>query len=154
MLSVLIPLLFLYLVSCENDEVAWVSINNETEYSIDIQFSPTSEANGYKLNETLDTIDTMVDIYHSGDESIAPCKLLSNGYNSFIIHINNSGEDILYFGKNEEPNYSSDPFTDRDAWSYEKFTDDFPTNFSPNTKTVHNYILNIRMENILSKPPK
>jgi hypothetical protein len=92
----------------------------------------------------------MGDIYHSGEENINPCDLLKNGYNSFTVHIKNTGADILYFGKEIETNYLFDPYTENDVWSYETFTADFPTNFSRNTQKIHNYVLNIRMNNILN----
>ena len=137
-------------LSCDDNEVAWVSVKNCTEYNIDIEFYPTPDANGYRVNESLDPIGKqVVDIYHSPDENIDPCELLSSGYDSIVVTISNPESSVIYFGKQSATNYSIDPFKDSDKWIYEQFVEDFPTNTSLNTTTIHNYILEIDIENIL-----
>lgn len=41
--------------SCADDnELAWVSVRNDTDYNLEIEFLPTENANGYKLQASLD----------------------------------------------------------------------------------------------------
>jgi len=140
-------------ISCErDDEVAWVMIRGEMIYYADIEFFPTESANGYKLEATLDPLSSNngVDVYHSDDENIQPHILLSQGYDSIIIRIDNPEKDVIYLGKNmEEPTYKFNPFIDPDAWEYVKLTEDFPTNTAMNTTTIHAHIFKVRVEDII-----
>jgi len=148
-ISIALVILSLSLFSCREEEAAWVSIRNSTPYNLYITFVPAINANGFRLQETLDTeFFSEVDIYRSMDESIDPCTLLSEGYNSFTITIASPDTIKVSFSKSPRPGYAFNPFIDSESWVYEKFVRDFPDMGSRNTTSIHNHIFVIEMGNL------
>lgn len=143
--------LLILCTSCADDnELAWVSVRNDTDYNLEIEFLPTENANGYKLQASLDPFsESQVQMYSDVDEGIDPNVLLSRGYDSLIVRVQDLKATTIHFGKRSTPNYAYNPFNESELWDYEEFSADFPTNTSPNTQFIHNHLLVIDLEKVV-----
>jgi len=140
--------------SCTDNELAQVSLRNDTEFNLEIEFFHNEGANGYKMKASLDPFsENQVDMYSSPDESLDPDDLLSLGYDSLIVSVNDLKGTKIFFGKNSVPNYEFNPFRESAPWDYEEYSADYPTNTSPNTHLIHDHILVIDMAKVINPDP-
>ena len=136
------------IVSCTKEKhVMWISIKNDTKYTIDCKFYPTKTASGYTLNSEIDTLMKQDEIYSSGNLNQKPTDLLKSAYDSIIVTTSSLKKDLV-FKKDLVKNYKANPYTDIDSWGFEKLTQDFPTNFSRNKTEIDNYYFSINMDNL------
>ena len=134
-------------ISCKKeDHLMWISIKNETKYIIDCNFYPTKLADGYTTFSSIDTMQ-QIDIYSSDNMDQKPTDLLEKVYDSIIITISGLNKDLV-FKKDIVKNYKLNPYTDVDSWVLEKFTKNFPTNTSRNSKEIDNYYFSIKLEDL------
>jgi hypothetical protein len=154
LLPIWIGTLLILCESCTDNELAHVSLINDTDYNLEIQFFHAEGANGYKMEASLDPFsNNRVDMYSSVDESLEPDDLLSMGYDSLIVNIGDLKGTKIFFGKNSEPNYAFNPFKESEPWDYEEYSADYPTNTSPNTHLIHDHLLVIEMDKVISPDP-
>lgn len=140
--------LLLTINSCEKEKhEMWISIQNDTPYTIDCDLFPTKTANGYTLSTQIDTIMKMDDIYFSENVNQLPGDLLKSAYDSIKITIHELNKTLV-FKKDLTSSYKINPYTDKEAWRFENFTRDFPTSFSRNTTEIDNYVFSINTENM------
>jgi hypothetical protein len=147
---ILLGLLYL-MFSCKKEKhVMWISIKNETKYTIDCELYPTKTANGYTRSAHIDTIMKMDDIYASENLNQLPEDLLLSAYDSIIVRINDLNKTLV-FKKDFLQSYKLNPYNDKQAWTFENFTEDFNTSFRRNTTEIDNYYFSISMENMADK---
>lgn len=150
--KVKLSLLFFFTViavSCKKEKHAiWISIKNDTRYTIDCKFYPIKAANGITLNLKLDTLVKQKDFYNSDNTDQKPTDLLKSTYDSILITISGLNRE-MFFKRDLVKNYKSNPYTDMDSWGFEKLTQDFPTNFSRNKTEIDNYYFSIKEENLI-----
>lgn len=148
--------MFFGLVGCSEPDydIAFISIVNDTEYAVDIKILRATDKDGRTSVTTLDSIfGNYVVIFDSYDETIDPCVFLSNECDSIVVTIDNSEGSKIFFGKHSTPNYSSNPFKDADAWSYEIKTQATYRATDNNVITKHDYSLVISTDSIVENTP-
>jgi hypothetical protein len=135
-------------ISCKKKRnVMWISIKNDTKYTIDCKFYPTKTANGFTLISEIDTLTGQDEIYSSGNINQKPTDLLQSAYDSIVVIISSLNKDLL-FKKDVVKNYKLNPYTDIDSWGFEKLIEDFPTSFSQNETEIYNYYFPINIDNL------
>jgi hypothetical protein len=149
--NILITILLVFLVttiSCKKEKhVMWISIKNDTPYTIDCNLFPTKTANGSTGSTQIDTVMKIDDIYSSVNTNQLPQDLLISAYDSIKITIKELNK-ILVFKKDFTSFYKINPYNDKEAWQFVNFTEDFNTSFRRNTTEVDNYVFSINMENM------
>ncbi len=143
-------LLFVFaLFSCKQHHETRIVFENSTDYNVKVKLNPNPSAEGIKFELNLDTIYPDEGIYHIDLTDYDPRKLLSDGYYSFVVEIDNLNEDRIVFGKNTEPDYELNPYTDLDSWEYDEYNFTYKYNFSSDETLIHEYTFIISEDLIL-----
>lgn len=132
-------LLFFGLSSCKEHYETRIVFENRTEYNVNVKLNPSPSAEGVKFEFNLDAINQDEVIYHIDVSDYDPSKLLSDGYSSFVIEIDNPNKDRVVFAKNTEPDYEFNPYTDLDSWEYKEFNYTYKYNFSSDETLIQEY---------------
>lgn len=132
-------LLAFTLFSCKEHHETRISIKNDTPYDVLVSLSPKPNADGVKSQLQLEPEFWAVDIYSIAQEDYDPIKLLTDGYVSFTVEVDNAKKDRIGFAKNYEPNYKWNPFTDFDAWEYEEYYFTKHYNYSRDEILIHEF---------------
>lgn len=147
--SLYLLLFILVLFSCKQNHETRIVFENSTNYNVRVKLNPNQSAEGFKYELNLDTIYPKEEIYHIDLPDYNPRTLLSDGYLSFVVEIDNPNEDRIVFGKNAEPDYELNPYKNLDSWEYDEYYYTYKHNLSSDETLINEYTFTISEDFLL-----
>lgn len=132
--------------NCKEHHETRIVLKNNTDYNLQISMNPNSSAEGVKHNLQLSSEYPEQGIYRIDVPDYDPRTLLSDGYTSFIVELENSEKKIIGFSKYTDPNYELNPYKDLGSWEYDEFYYTYLFNYSKQETLIHEYTFSISEE--------